>query len=133
MAKGKWLRIGSPVWDNPLSADPPSQYQDENGVIWKFRVERRDDGWYKIEARPWKPGDAYDTPADRWPMSALSADSISKDTGTDEARAFIAESIDSVVAAKGSKGGTLLLLLLALWLIGTDERRYVSARDEQWF
>lgn len=112
--QGKWIRVGSAAWDSPFSDEPATQYQDRNGVVWRTREQKRADGWYVIEARPYKPGDAYAVRADgHWPVSAVMDTSIGKDHGTDDSREFFGGSIDQFVDSKDK--GKWWLWLLAIW------------------
>lgn len=44
-----------------------------------------------------------------------------------------AQGATSAASGDGSGLGTLLLVLLGLYIIGSDRRRYVSVSDERWF
>lgn len=141
-ASGKWLRKGDFLWDSPFSGDyGQSYYEDTNGVVWHFKVRKASTtgdgsdgppGWYHVEARPAKPATAYDVSAGRYPVALWHEQGLESDDG----REFVASSIDTFVAEAATEGsgfGTLLLVLLGLYIISKDRRRYVRADDESPF
>lgn len=115
-------------------------YTDANAEKWTIHAVDRGDGWTQIDMRPTQP-EYYAVEAGRWPVTMLSATYESGKTPQQTWHANLdqlAEQVESYAAERkpskgGSKGGTLLLVLLALWLIGSDKRRYHGARDEQVF
>lgn len=142
---GTWNMHGG-LWESPTTALDPPEYVDDNGVHWAVEWHDRGDGWVHFQARPMSGQDdaafQYGIKADEYPVTGL----VAKPSGgvTDvkawaDSYKFVAEAVDDWTEGKkppargGSKGGTFLLVLLALWLIGSDKRRYHGARDEQVF
>jgi len=134
MPKGKWLRFGDVITDDPFALTfGESQYQDKNGVIWHFKVKQNDPskggleakGGYSIESRPMEPGDAYKTKVGRYPVALWSSDPFTGPGATQEARDFTAESIDTYVDGWEAKqgGGWGWLIALALLAMATSKRR----------
>lgn len=131
------------AFESPTTALDAPDYTDANGIKWGVAWKDRGDGWTEWRLRPLTQAAYYDIKAGAYPVTGLVASGSGPTWWENLAGAYkdMGESVDEYVAgegryeseAKGSKGGTLLLILLALYLIGSDERKYVNARGEQLF
>jgi len=125
----------------PMVHDTAPYYADDNGVVWDVEWADRGDGWTSMKARPRDAAASYGVKAGSYPVTGVVATAKGVQNAEQWAKnlEFAGEAIADYVAEKkkpskgGSSAGTLLLILLGLYIVGSDKRRYVGARDEQWF